>query len=120
MERDEDLLALVNHMYEDTKDIRFKLLVMNWLEREEVVELLQVDPIPPSMVSWMSIIAQDPHPLTLSEILLSLFKHTLDKTMLNCLKLCARSEFYSIAVQVDWIADVDLRGGVEVCGHGEH
>lgn len=96
--KDEDLLVLVDNMYTATQDVQLKYLVMNWLEKEEVMEVLSQDPIPSCLVDWLLFIAEDPHPLTLVELVVILCKHSIDKTMLNCLQICVRSELFPIDV----------------------
>lgn len=96
--KDEDLLAFIEGMFDTTGDVQFKLLVMNWLEKEEVVDILTKEPIPPSLPSWLLFIAEDPYPLTLVELVMILCRHSLNKTMLDCLQTCIRSDLYPISV----------------------
>ena len=96
---DSHLLALVNNMYEMTSDIQFKLMMINWLEKDEVTELLKIEPIPQSLISWLLSIAEDPYPITLVELIVILFKHELNKSMLECLQMCVRSELFPFSVQ---------------------
>ena len=85
-------------MYEETHDIQFKLLIMNWLDKEEITTILKEEPIPASLHSWLVFIAEDPYPLTLVEVVVILCHHSLNKLMLECLQTCIRSEFYPIDV----------------------
>lgn len=96
--KDDDLLALVDNMYSATQDVQFKYLVMNWLEKEEVMGVLSQDPVPSCLVDWIEFIAEDPYPLSEVEFIVTLCRHSVNNTMLACLQSCALSEKFSIDV----------------------
>ena len=84
-------------MFEATQDIRIKLLVMNWLEKEEVVEILQSSTLPSITQNneWLRMIVEDCYPLQKYELLYYFSIHDMNVTLVDYLKLCCQCASYS-------------------------